>query len=116
MTMKRDVVLDPGVVQRDDVRVVDLGRRPRLLQEALADLRVIEELRLDHLEGDDAVELELARSVDDAHPSASDRRLDPMAGEERAGGQQAHGACISELAPASGISCYSRGKPRRDPR
>ena len=69
------------VVDRDDVRMLDRGRQPRLAQEALAERHVVGELRGEQLQRDVAVEREVVGAVDDAHAAAADQRLDPIAGE-----------------------------------
>ena len=61
--------------------MVDGGREPRLAQEALAERVVARELGSDELQRDRSVERELGRAVDDAHATAADDALDPVAGE-----------------------------------
>ena len=70
-----------GVVDGDDVRVLERGRQPGLAQEALTERAIGGEVRGEQLQRDVAVEREIARAVDDAHPTTADDRLDPVAGE-----------------------------------
>ena len=78
-------------VDRDDVRVVDRRRDPRLALEALAEARVPRPVGGDQLEGDRAPQRELGRPVDDAHAAAAGDRLDAAAGELGAWEQVGHG-------------------------
>ena len=73
-----------GVVDRDDVRMVERGGELRLAQEALSEAPVLGQLRCEQLEGDLAVERKVVGPVDDAHPAAAEQRLDPVAEELRA--------------------------------
>ena len=73
----------PGVVDGDDVRVVDRGRDVRLAHEALAELLVPGQLVRQHLERDLAGEPYLLRDVDDAHAAAAEDRFDPEPGDFR---------------------------------
>ena len=70
-----------GVVDRDDVRVVDRGGQPGLAQEALAEALVLRELGREDLQRDRPFEREVVGAVDDPHPAPADQRLDPVAGE-----------------------------------
>ena len=65
-------VLLAGVIDRDHVGVIDRGRRPRLLLEALAEALVPGEVGGDQLQRDLPAEVDLDRPVDDAHPAATD--------------------------------------------
>ena len=87
-----DAVVLARRVHRDHVRMLDARRGARLAQEPLADVVVVEQLRRDHLQRDDPLELELDRAVDHAHPAATDQRLDPVAGHHRAGRELPHRA------------------------
>ena len=70
-----------GVVNGDDIRVLERRRQPRLAQEALPERSIRSEVRGKQLQCDVAVEREIARAVDDPHPAAADDRLDPVPGE-----------------------------------
>ena len=67
------------------VWVVERGCEARLLEEALAKALVGGELGGDQLERHRALEREIACPVDDPHAAAADLRVDPVAGEGRAG-------------------------------
>ncbi len=58
-------------IGRDDVRVVEPGRRADLAQEAFRRFRVVEALPVDHLEDFEAVHQFVLRQVDDAHAAAA---------------------------------------------
>ncbi len=68
----------PEVVDRDDVRVVELGGGLRLALEALAELRVGGERRRDGLDRDEAVEERVVRLEDLAHRTLADPFDDPV--------------------------------------
>ena len=89
-------VRDAGAVDGQDVRLLDGGGGARLAQEALARALVVDELGRDDLDRDLAVEVELTRSVDDAHAALADRLLDETTRELRPGDEHAHVGCIAE--------------------
>ncbi|MGC4079515.1 MAG: hypothetical protein QM702_21235 [Rubrivivax sp.] len=64
----------PVVVERDDVRVLELREEARLLEEALQEVRLVlvVAVALDDLQRDGAIERLLRRVVDAPHSSASD--------------------------------------------
>ena len=102
------------VVDRDDVGVVDRGRRPRLAHEAVAEVGVLGQLRRDQLQRDGAVEVELEGPVDDAHAAAAGDRQDPVAGELVSLVQGGHRAFVQEapLAPTRrGVRCRRISSP-----
>ena len=74
-----------GLVQRDDVRVIDRGREPRLGLESHPEPRVVRELRHEDLQCDLATERELLGEVHDAHPATPEHALDAVPRELRAG-------------------------------
>jgi len=76
--------------------VLDGACGARLHQEPVTTLGVLQELRSDHLDGDVAVEVQLAGAVDDTHAASADDRLDTTPSEERAWDQDAHRSFISE--------------------
>ena len=76
------------LVDRDHVRVVERGRELRLAQEAAAEALVAGELGSNQLQRHRALERDVERAVDDAHPAAADDRLDPVAAEHLARGQR----------------------------
>jgi hypothetical protein len=67
------------VVDRDDVRVLERRRRLRLRQEARPEVLVPRELRDDQLEGHGPLQAAVVGAVDDAHPAAADKLLEPVA-------------------------------------
>src|SRR2546429_1839600 len=69
----REVVLavvDAHVVNGDDVRVPEVSRSRDLALEPLNDLLACEPLGQNHLYRDDALEIEMPRAIDHAHPAA----------------------------------------------
>jgi hypothetical protein len=65
-------VMLADLVDGDDVRMIEVGRRLGLSVEAL-DFRFAGELAgQDHLEGDDSIEADLPGAIDDAHAAAGD--------------------------------------------
>ena len=85
---EEDTVLLSRLVDRDDVRMVERSGDPRLPQEALTETLVLGELGRDDLERDLAAEPLLVGTVNRAHASAADERLDSVAGDRRPGRQQ----------------------------
>ena len=67
------------VVSLHDVRVIEPRRGPRLRHEPIDEVVVEGELRVEDLERDDAVEVELARREDERHGAAPERRDDLVA-------------------------------------
>ena len=70
-----------GLVQRNDVGVVERRQRPGLPAQTLADDRFARHLGLHELEGDGSVEPQLAGSVEDPDPARADDALDLVAGD-----------------------------------
>ena len=75
-----DAVSLAGGVDREDARMLERGREPRLAEEALPEPLVGGELGQQRLQGDPAVEAELVREVDRPGRAAPDQRFDPIAG------------------------------------
>ena len=73
-----------GLIDRDDVRMVQGGGKARLLEEAAPEQLVPGQLGRDQLQRHRALEREVGRPVDNAHAAATDHRLDLVAGEARA--------------------------------
>ena len=69
-----------GLVDGDDVRMVDRGLELSLAAKAGAEDGVLAEVRVEDLQRDRALERQLRRLVDDAHPAAPEHRLDAVAG------------------------------------
>ena len=72
------VVLE-DVVETDDVRVLEPCERRRLALEALAQLGVVGDPRVEHLQRDVAPEALVARAPDDAHAAAPDLLAEAIA-------------------------------------
>src|SRR5690606_27790553 len=79
-----DLVL-PGVEDRDDVRVVEAGRRLRLAAEAQKEVLVTGEVRSQHLEGDLPTEPCVVAGVDVGHAATTDEAAGLVAAPEDAG-------------------------------
>jgi hypothetical protein len=73
-----------AAVDRDDVRVLERGRQPRLGLEARDRVRVLGVLGRDDLQRHGAVQVGIRRLVDDAHAAAVEHPLDAIARELRA--------------------------------
>ena len=76
------VAVEPGLVDRDHVGMLDRRRGAQLAQEPAPRLRIVEALGRDDLDRDVAPEAVLAGAVDHAHATAPDRLLDPAAAEQ----------------------------------
>ena len=72
------------VEDRDDVRVVQPGGGPRLVEEPPPAVRIGGGVRPQHLQGDGAVEADVDGLVDDAHPPPAQLADDPVAGDPAA--------------------------------
>jgi hypothetical protein len=66
-------VVDPEIMNREDVGVVELSRRPRFLLEAMEPPRFRCEGSRQHLDGDRAADPRVAGAIDLRKPSASER-------------------------------------------
>ena len=100
---EQDAVGFSGLVDRDDVRVIDRRRQMGLALEPLAEARVVRELRRQDLERHVTLETRLHGAVDDAHAAPPDQPLDPVTGEFRADprvGVDTHGIVTFYHAPA----------------
>ena len=78
---EQDVARPAGLVDRDDVRVVDRRGQLRLAQEPVAERFIAGEALGEQLESDPPLEPEVLGQVDDAHAAPAQQRLDPVAGE-----------------------------------
>ena len=76
-----------GVVDGDDVRVVEARGEARLPQQPLAEGGVVGALRGEQLDGHVASEALVVRPEHLAHAAAADARIDAVAGELVAGAQ-----------------------------
>ena len=112
-----------GLEDRDDVGVVNRGRRPRFPHEALAECLVPGEFGRKDLQRDPPVEANVMRTVDDGHPAAADLLLEPVACDQRAGCEVASIARDLVTHPASSVassvrparSCARWPPPQRRP-
>src|SRR5205807_8994147 len=96
-----------GVVDIDDVRVVDGGGETPLPLETVAEVPVLDELWQEHLQRPHSVQTLVTRSVDDAHASATEDSLDAVPAE-RAANQRVvdHPPSMVDLGPRR--KCRSR--------
>ena len=72
------------LVDRDHVGVVERGGQLRLAQEPVAEALVLCERRREELQRHSALQAQILRQVDDAHPAPAQDRLDPVVGDLRA--------------------------------
>ena len=95
-----------GVVDRDDVRVLERHHELRLARESLAEAIVARQGRRHQLERDRSLQAQVVGPVHDAHPAAADQLLDPVPEEV---GADVGGRETSMLVPRSslrlGLSC-----------
>ncbi len=80
-----DVVVVADVVQRADVRVIEVRDHPGLALEALPGLRLIGKMPRQYLDRDHAVETCVARAVDLAHSPLADLLDQAVVGQHLAG-------------------------------
>ena len=88
------------VVDRDDVRVVDLRCAPRLALETLAEALVLAQGGREELEGNLPPQPHVFGQVDDAHPSPPEQLLEPVAGDRRSN-SRSRTQCPSALTPSA---------------
>ena len=72
---ERDTARFAGAMDRDDVWVREASRRARLLHEALTRLGLVGKVGRQDLDRDVAIQLHVARKVDDSHPGPDDFRI-----------------------------------------
>ena len=90
------------IVNLDDVRVGELCRGERLAREAGDEDGIGRPALAHHLEGDEAVERELPREVDRAHPTAAELALDDVSRHFEAHRLGFVGGSVGSSALASG--------------
>ena len=78
---EEEVLGRPGLVDRDDVRMVDRRGQLRLAQEWASERLVLGEPPRQQLERDLPLEPQVLGQVDDAHAAPAQQRLDPVTGE-----------------------------------
>ena len=121
---ERRAVLFADVVERADVRMVELGNRPRFTIEALAELAIGRQRHSQNFDRDSAIEAGVPRLVDLAHASRAEEALDFVHAEARAGaeGHQVRGLYLPteqamrlwRLRPGSSRRCRRGRSSRRD--
>jgi hypothetical protein len=89
--LEEDAVLLTGAVDRDHIGVVERRGDPRLGDEPPAESRLVGQPGRDHLDGHDAVEIDVLRPVDDAHAAAAGDGLDALAGDHASDEPLSHG-------------------------
>jgi len=72
-----------GLVDRDDVRVIDSGRGPRLGDEPQPELLVGGQRRGEHLQRDHPAKPLVAGPVDNGHAARAERLFHPVPGHKR---------------------------------
>jgi hypothetical protein len=78
---EQEVLSRPGLVDGDDVGMVDRGGELRLAKEAVTERLVLGEAGSEQLERDPPLEPQVLGQIDDAHAAEAEQRLDPVAGE-----------------------------------
>ena len=89
-----------GIEDRHHVRVIELGRPPRLALKAVAVGLIVAEHRSEQLQRDAAAEAHVLGQVHDAHTAAPEERLDAIAREFRSDASGVAGThVVSPLPP-----------------
>jgi hypothetical protein len=70
-----------GIVDRDDVRMLQRHHELRLAREPLAEALVPRQRRRDELERDRPLQAQVVGAIDDTHSAAADQLLDPVSEE-----------------------------------
>ena len=70
-----------------DVRMIQRGEEVCFALKPGNPVRIVDEAVRDHLDGDVAIQLRVARFVDFAHPARADGRVDLVRAEAGAGGE-----------------------------
>ena len=78
---EENVLGRPGLVDRDDVRMVDRRGQLRLAQEPVTERLVPGEAHSQQLESDPPLQPQILGQIDDAHATPAQQRLDPVAGK-----------------------------------
>jgi hypothetical protein len=100
----RRAVLFADVVQRADVRVLELRDRARFTIEPLSELRIASKRGWKDFDGDDAIETRVAGLVDLTHAAGADGGLNLVRAEPHAGRKGKTPDCTRAAAATSGIS------------
>ena len=85
---KFNAVLAADIVERADMRMVESGNALRLTLEAFSKHRIDSQRRRQDLDGNDTLESRIARFVDLAHPTSTERRQDFIRSESGSGGER----------------------------
>lgn len=72
---ERDTARFADAMDRDDVWVREASRRARLLHKALTRLGVVGKVGRQDIDRDVAIQVHIARKVDDSHPAPDDFRI-----------------------------------------
>ena len=120
------------VIERTDVRMIELRDRPRFAVESFAELRIARERRRQDLDRDKAIESRVPRLVDLAHPAGAEGGLDFVRSKPSAGLQRQDAGLYAlqcprdhprhprvhrpRLACRAGIEGRVLGRPDRAPR
>src|SRR5260370_9872488 len=97
-------VVDPEIMNREDVGVVELSRGPGFLLEAMEPPRFRGKGSRQHLDGDRAADPRVAGTIDLRKPPASER-FDQLVASQQSSGRKRHG--VERSAGASG--CLKAG-------
>ncbi len=101
----------PGVVDRDDVRVVDPGHELRLADEPLPEVAVLGQLGRERLQRGLAAEQRVRGLVDEPHAAAAEEALDAVRAELAARLE----VLDHRAADPRGVGEYRRCRPPRRP-
>src|SRR5262249_42672108 len=86
-----------GLVDRDDVRMLQRRGELRLAEETLAESVVLAELRCEELQRDLSLQTKIVGAVDDAHPAPTENALQVVLAEPRSDAvlsQNRHGSRV----------------------
>jgi hypothetical protein len=94
-------------MDRHDVRVREPGCGTRLSQEPLARCFIVREVGRQHLDGDVAIELHIAREVDHAHSATAELALKRIFPSQRGlQGEELGGGIGHQLNTIDGSRCF----------
>ena len=99
-----------AVEQRQDVRVLQLGRGANLAQKAF-DAERFTEVGVQHFDGDVALVLEIVREVDGGHTSGTELALDAIAVGKRRREARQHAHATNAKARGARASTVRGGRP-----
>jgi hypothetical protein len=99
----RPAIQLPAVVDLDDVRMAEAGHRLGLPQEPTQLLRQGVRAGQQHLQGDGAIQAEVADPVHGAHAAVTEHRLHLVAGDRRQAGSELPGRDRVPTGEGSGL-------------